>query len=388
MISRPLKIAVLACVVWMTGCGSRDAAPPSAQATKPAVVISQVRVDRTAFDPAKQETVTLRFNLSEPADVALVLYDGRDHQVYRQDAKGLSAGDSAFVWNGQDGFGRPVPAEAYTYTLIARNAKGQSIHDLTDLTGGAAVTATDVRWDAATGTVRYVLDRPARVNLRLGLEAGPYLRTVIDWVPRGAGAHAERWDGRDASGVLNLANNPALTPVIKAYALPDNTLFVGAPPDRLQFIAERDATILRERNGPPPVKRMFDNSQQPLESRGDLPALLGVGGGFKQDSEGRWVVSGDVPLTANVPDADRQRVLQRRFEAVFYVDGVFAHENELGYLPLTWTWNTAQFNPGEHFVTLNIRGYEGNFGTATIKVLVEPPSAPSPTHAAAPQVTP
>jgi hypothetical protein len=86
MISRPLKIAVLACAVWMTGCGARDAAPPSAQSAKPAVVISQVRVDRTAFDPAKQETVTVRFNLSEPADVALVLYDGRDHQVYRQDA--------------------------------------------------------------------------------------------------------------------------------------------------------------------------------------------------------------------------------------------------------------------------------------------------------------
>jgi hypothetical protein len=272
--------------------------------------------------------------------------------------------------------------------LIARNAKGQSIHDLTDLTGGAPVTATDVRWDAATGTVRYALDRPARVNLRLGLETGPYLRTLIDWVPRGAGAHAEHWDGRDASGVLNLANNPALTPVVKAYALPDNTLFVGAPPDRLQFVAERDAAIVRERNSPLPAKRMFDNSQQPLESRGDLPALLGVGGGFKQDSEGRWVVSGDVPLTVNVPDADRQRVLQRRFEAVFYVDGVFAHENELGYLPLTWTWNTAQFNPGEHFVTLNIRGYEGNFGTATIKVLVETPSAPSPKSDAASQVTP
>lgn len=375
MTARALTTGTLLCLLWMTGCDSHDAKPPAAQTAKPAVVISQVRVDRTAFDPAKNETASIRFNLSEPADVALAIYDGRDHQVYQQAAKALGGGDHALTWNGRDQAAKPVPPEAYTYTLTAKNAKGQSVHDLTDLTGGAVVTAKDVRWDAATGTVRYTLDRPARVNLRLGLQAGPYLRTLIDWVPRGAGAQAERWDGQDASGVLKVADNPALTPVVKAYALPDNTLFVGAPQDRLQFAAERDDPVLRERTAPPPPKQMFDNAQQPLDTRGDLPAILGFDGVFKQDSEGRWIVSGQVPLTANVRDADRMRVLQRRFEAVFYVDGVFAHENEVGYLPLTWTWDTTQFNPGEHFVTLNIRGYEGNFGTATVKVFVMPAAA-------------
>ncbi len=375
MTVRALAVGTLACLLWMTGCDSHDAKPPATQTAKPAVVISQVRVDRTAFDPAKNETASIRFNLSEPADVALAIYDGRDHQVYQQAAKALGGGDHALTWNGQDHAGKPVPPEAYTYTLTAKNAKGQSVHDLTDLTGGAVVTAKDVHWDVAIGTVRYTLDRPARVNLRLGLQSGPYLRTLIDWVPRGAGAQAEHWDGQDASGVLKVADNPALTPIVKAYALPDNTLFVGAPQDRLQFAAERDAPMLRERTAPPAPKQMFDNAQQPLDTRGDLPAILGFDGVFKQDSEGRWIVSGQVPLTANVRDADRMRVLQRRFEAVFYVDGVFAHENEVGYLPLTWTWDTTQFNPGEHFVTLNIRGYEGNFGTATVKVFVMPAAA-------------
>jgi hypothetical protein len=371
----PVLTVLLCAGLFVTaGCGDRK----PATAAKPAVVIAQVRADRTAFDPAKHETVAIRFNLGAPAEVTLAIYDGRDHRVARQEAGRLDRGDQVLTWDGKDAAGVPVPAEAYTYTLTARNAEGQSVYDLTDLTGGAAVAVKDVRWDAATGTVRYTLDRPARVNLRLGLQAGPYLRTLIDWVPRGAGAQAERWDGRDASGVLALADNPALTPVVKAYALPDNTLFVGAPPDRLQFVAERDAAIIRERTAPLATKRMFDNSQQPLETRGDLPAVIGLGGAFKQDDAGRWIVSGEVPLTANVRDADRMRVLQRRFEAVFYVDGVFAHENELGYLPLTWTWNSAQFNPGEHFITLNIRGYEGNFGTATIKVLVMPAAASTP----------
>lgn len=381
-----LSLVLCASLAGMTGCDQRDAVP--ATTTKPAVVIAHVRADRVTFDPAKRETASIRFNLSEPADVTLAIHDGRDHQVYQRDAGRLQGGDHVLIWDGKDAAGVPVPAEAYSYVLTARNAKGESVHDLTDLTGGAAVTAKDVRWDAASGTVRYVLDRPARVNIRLGLQAGPYLRTLIDWVPRHAGAQAERWDGKDASGVLSLADNPALTPVVKAHALPDNTLFVGTPPDRLQFVAERNPAVMRERAGPAPTKRMFDNSQQPLETRGDLPALLIVGGGFKQDDAGRWLVSGDVPLTANVHDPDRPRVLQRRFEAVFYVDGVFVHENELGYLPLGWTWNTAQLNPGEHFVTLNIRGYEGNFGTTTIKVLVSPPTASQAPSGATPQAAP
>lgn len=388
MRSHAVAAALLAGLLVLAGCNGRDDRGPTlGAATPPAVVIAQVRADRTAFDPAKQETVSIRFNLSEPADVTLAIYDGRDHQVAREEVGRLGGGDQVLTWDGKDATGTPVPPEAYAYTLTARNAKGESVHDLTDLTGGAAVTVKDVRWDAASGTVRYRLDRPARVNLRLGLEAGPYLRTLIDWVPRAAGEQAEHWDGRDASGVLNLANNPALTPVVKAYALPENTLFVGTPADHLQFVSERDSAVIRERTAPLPAKRMFDNSQQPLESRGDLPAILGFGGAYKQDTEGHWIVSGQVPLTANVRDQDRSRVLQRRFEAVFYIDGVFAHENELGYLPLGWTWDTTQLNPGEHFVTLNIRGYEGNFGTATLKVVVQPPATASPNSNTSSQTT-
>lgn len=379
--NRDVGAIVILCLLAMTACDSQGSKAAAAGGqTKSSLVIAQVRADRTAFDPAKQESVTLRFNLNEPADVVLAVYDGRDHQVYRQEATHFDAGDRSLTWDGTDGQRHAVPPEAYAYTLTAKNSHGETVYDLTDLTGGDLVTAKDLRWDAAAGVVHYTLDRASRVNLRLGLQDGPYLRTLIDWVPRSAGAHEEHWDGKDASGVLALGSNPAVTPVVKAYALPDNTLFVGTPSDRLQFVAERTAPVVRERNAPMQPKKMFDNAQQPLETRGDLFAILGLDGKYAQDKDGRWIVSGKVPFTANVPEADRQRVLQRRFEAVFYVDGVFTHENELGYLPLTWTWDASQVNPGEHFVTLNIRGYEGNFGASTLKVVVEAKPAVASTN--------
>jgi hypothetical protein len=368
-----------------TGCDGKpevSAKPQAAQ--KPAVVVSQVRTDRIAIDPAKGETVSIRFNLSEKADVALSIFDGRDHLVYRHEEVALVAGDHAIAWNAHDRAGATVPAEAYTYTLTASNARGRSVHDLTDLTGGQRIEVKDVQWDADAGAVRYYLDKSARVNLRLGLDSGPYLRTVVDWVPRQTGAHAETWDGMDASGVMDLAKNPALKPAVTAYSLPDNTIFVGAAPDRIQFVAERAKPLLRERTTALPAKQIANSAQQPLETRGDVEAFLTLVGDFKRDADGRWRVRGRVPFRADVAKADRQRVIQRRFEAAFYVDGIFTYENELGYLPMTWNWDASALNPGEHFVTLNIRGYEGNFGTATVKVLVEPASSDTTSQATDP----
>lgn len=372
---------------WSVGCGALFAiaflslgacdskTPENIQPRsrpKPAVVISEVRADSNVFHPERQQVATIRFKLDTNADVALSIYDGRDRLIYRRQAEDLVGGDHALTWDGHDTTGKAAPEEAYTYTLTATNDRGRSVHDLTELTGGQPLQAKDVRWDAQTGRVHYYLDRPARVNLRLGLESGPYLRTLIDWVPRPAGAHAEAWDGQDASNVLNLSEHPSLKPAVMAYSLPDNTLFLGNPPERVRFVAEAADAAIRERSGPAAPKQLANYAQQPLETRGDLEAILQPVGITKRDADGRWIVSGRVPFRVDVAPRDRERAIQRRFEAVFYVDGIFTYENELGYLPMTWNWDTQGLNPGEHFVTLNIRGYEGNFGTATVKVMVEP----------------
>lgn len=369
---RIVVLSLIAAMSTLAGCqrqGSGEDAAPGAS-SQPSVVITQVRTDRLAIDSGNSESIAVKFNLSAPSDVTLSIHDGRNRVVFQREVKALGAGDRAITWDGRDHAGKVVPPEAYSYVLTARSAEGISTHDLTDLTGGQRIDARDVRWDPEAGLIRYYLDKPARVNLRLGLEDGPYLRTVVDWVPRPAGEHAEQWDGKDASGVLDLAGNPGLRPVVAAYTLPDNTLFVGAPPRTIQFIAEKDTLALRQ--GKPAARKQIANStQQPLDTRGDIQATLVPMGDYKQDEEGRWVVNGVVPFRVDVADADRERVVQRRFEAVYYVDGIFTYENELGYLPMTWKWDTGKFNPGEHFVTLNIRGYEGNFGAATVKVLVE-----------------
>jgi hypothetical protein len=352
-----------------------------APAAKPGVRITQVRADRFAFDPAKDEAVTIRFNIDRTAEVVLIVYDGRDRLIRRVEGGELAPGEHALAWDGRDSRKQPVPPEAYVYTVIAKAAQGGPVtHDLTDLTGGEPLTVNDVRWDPNTGQVHYVLDKPARVNIRFGLrDGGPYLRTLIDWVPRAAGAQSEAWDGWDASRILPLARHPMLLTGVKAYSLPDNTLFVGPQPKQVTF-AELPEEPRRERQPLKGPKRIHFHADQPLETRGDVSASLTIDGPVKQDAQGRWIVSGRTPVRLHVAEADRARVLSRRFEPVFFVDGTFAFENEVGFLPMTWQWDTSTVNEGEHFVTVNVRGYEGNFGAATLKVWVQhPPKSASRT---------
>ena len=397
-----LSVGVLIVVACMAGCAERpthpmagektdsilDPAPvpsgasesksPTMAGESPSIRITEVRADRLDFDPAKNETATIRFRTDAPAEVDMSIYDGRDRHVRRIEGGRLEPGEHSLSWDGQDSRGRAVPNEAYTYTLSAVAGKGgRVIHDLTDVTGGEALEVGDVEWDSKAGKARYRIEKPARVNIRFGLpNGGPYLRTLIDWVPRKAGEHEEPWNGQDASGVLSLADHPKLSTGVMAYALPDNTLLVGPAPNQVTF-TDLPEEGSRPRQAPAGPKRMYHHADQPLETRGDVSTSLTIEGPTRRDTEGRWVVSGRVPIRLNVAEADRHRVLTRRFEPVFFVDGTFAFENEVGFLPMTWHWDTSTVNPGEHFVTVNVRGYDGNFGTATLKAWVERPEAVS-----------
>jgi hypothetical protein len=341
-----------------------------------AVTIADVRPDRTRLDPARHEVVAISFRLSEPASTVLHVYDGRGIEIRQIESQGeLSAGEHDLRWDGRDWRGKDVPAEAYAYTLSAKAQDGQLIaYDLTDVTGGDELVPHDVKWDAATGRVSYVLDKPARVNIRLGLQNdGPLLRTLIDWVPRTDGLQSEAWDGFDASRVLNLAAHPSLAVAVSAFSLPDNTIFVGGSSATVRVIEELPNPPVR-RPAAVRVKHMYDHSQQPLESRGDYMIQLQLPSGLRTRG-GLPVVEGPTPLTIESESQDRVRVISRRFEPVYFVDGQFLFENETGFLPMTWVWDPGTTSEGIHYLTVNLRGYEGNFGMATRKVYVRHPDS-------------
>jgi hypothetical protein len=342
-----------------------------------ALTISNVQPSRSQV--ANGEAVDVRFRLEDPARVTLNIYDGRDLLIRRvASTRELATGDNTLAWDGKDEAGRAVPAEAYTYTLVAQRGKETVTWDVADATGGVDLSPREVKWDKETKKVRYILDAPARVNIRIGFtDNGPLLRTVIDWVPRPPGINEESWDGWDASRVLPLAEHPKLDISVNAFRLPENTILVGTPPLKVTTLEASGWTkATRVAHTASSPKRMYSHSQQPLEARGDFGVQLVLPGDLQRTAAGVAIVTREVPVRLEIPDVDRARALARRFEPVFFLDGQFVFENEVGFVPMTWNWDPKAVNPGEHYLTVNLRGYEGNFGMATIKVLVQRETQP------------
>jgi hypothetical protein len=347
-----------------------------------ALQIADVQASHLRFDPTTGEQVRVDFALDEPASVVLRWFDGLDRPVAASAPQRFEAGAHGLTWDGLGAAsGQPVPPEAYVFVLEAVDANGKKVvHDLTDRTGGEPVRAEDIRWDPATGFIHYALPVPARINVRIGLKNnGPLLATVLDWVPREPGADRFAWNGKDASGVLELATHPELAILVDAYSLSANTVIVGPPQSAVHLAAAplgRGET--RPRDGTP-RKRMHYHAHQPLDQRGDVAISV-----HAVDANGD-TVRGRVALRLDVDPKDRQRILATRFEPVFFVDGTFAFENEVGFLPTTWVWDTTRVNNGWHYINVNVRGYEGNFGMATLKLKVDNPPTSSPAPGAAAQ---
>jgi hypothetical protein len=343
-------------------------------ATAAGLQIHPVAADRAIFDPERGEKLTVRFSLSAPAEAALLVYDARDLLVRRLGANGtLGAGEHALVWDGRDDAGRLLPPEAYHYAVSAHAPGETVVFDLTDQTGTDAVIATEVAWDRERKVIRYLLPERSRVNVRIGIQGGgPLLRTLVDWLPREAGMQEEAWDGMDQSGVIDLSAHPKLQLVVMAVGLPDNAVLIGPRlTERTAWVAlaQPERRAAKPRPGRP--ARIF--AAQPAEELRDVAISLALPKELPRAADGVPIVSGPVPVVMDVPDAaERARMLAERIETAFYVDGVYHWENETGALPATWTWDPAGETPGDHYLTGNLIGIEGHFGTATLKVRVEP----------------
>ncbi len=337
-----------------------------------AVEINHVFHKPKMFEPDNGQTVQVHFTLTKQADITLNIYDDRDLLIQQVFKGSVPAGDQYLEWNGKDKAGVVVPAEAYRYTLQLRSSNNKPIeYDVSDFTGGKKITIKNIKWNSDDKQFEYTLKQPARVMIRVGLkEHGPLLANILNWVPRIEGQHVEKWDGKDASNILDLTKHPKLEIDMQAYTLSENTILVGANPDKVKFV---NNTWKQQRRVKKQKKRknMVAAQQQKPDTRGDYLARLVLPDNLLKNKDNVPIVSGQLRVQLTVDDVNRGVALNRRAEPVFFVDGQFAFENEVGFLPMTWILDTSRLNEGEHYLTANIRGYEGNFGLATIKIYVQ-----------------
>lgn len=336
--------------------------------------IADVHHEPAAIDLARGEEAVVHFRLTGAAAVTGRIYDGRDLLVRTIDLGNLAAGAHRLVWDGADENGAPVPPEAYAYTLTATGPVGEIVeHDLTDRTGGEMLDVADLRFDSSTGRILYGLPSPARVALRVGLaEGGPLLATLVDWAPRGPGLREEAWDGKLGPRAVDLATHPKLQVSAIAFSLPRNSIRVLPETNAPVVLADLPWGKQRRPRKVEPERRMMAYPELALEERRSFSPQIEWPAGIRL-RDGVAQIAGVVPVRFDLSPDERARALAQRIEVIVYVDGIFLHEVEQGVLPITLPWDTTGLAPGRHYLTVNVRSYEGVFGAATAAVDVDRP---------------
>jgi FlgD Ig-like domain len=320
--------------------------------------------------------VTYTVRTGQAGNLALEVLTGDRDVVRRLVSPNTQPGEHDLAWDGKDDAGQPVPDEAYCVRAVLETAGRRVVDDPCLRTGGEVIPGIQPSL-APTGDIAYTLDRPARVLIRVGVKNGAMLRSLSVWRPRPAGRNLQRWNGFDDSGLVDLRND-RLALLVTAFRLPDFTVITTGQ-DGLEYRSWRMAKAWPEKPDAP----AGDSATQPLERGGQRIARQHYQARYKDrepritvqlvDKAGKAVASGDavpdeVRVSVDLHADDRWLMQEQLYEVAFFVNGDFVSEEENGYVPIGWLWNTAALKPGRHLLTVNLTGFTGRVGTKTIAV--------------------
>lgn len=337
---------------------------------------------RESFAPARGESFSIPVHVGDPADVKAVRIEIRssDDDLIRTLAIAEIAPDTTdyeVMWDGRDDANSVVPDEAYFPVVIVTCESNESVTTMAqESSGGEEVY--DFEKMIRPGVIEYTLPKASRMLVRSGIKNGPMLRTIIDWEPRTAGFHAERWNGRDRDDVVAIEQNSEVAYLIVGYQLPDHSIIThGNSSETYRSYRERHHWPLKE----------VDLDQQVLERKGKVLRKEAYQPVLQQKSP-RLDVSlfsagtrlpvqrvkalEELLTEVKLHSLDEIYLDQERYEISFFVDHVFIAEEEQGYAPFTWRWSPGRLGikPGEHLLTVNVSGYNGQVGVKNIKFKV------------------
>lgn len=327
------------------------------------------------FAPARGEAFKIPFMLHRAAQVSVDVYtsDGDLIRTLKTNAA-LKPGQHALSWDGKDRDGAVVPDEAYIPVLRAQLPDGTRVtHDPRGVSGGEMIDDLGVRI-TPDRNISYRLPVPARVLIRVGIKGGPMLRSLASWEPRNAGRIVQRWDGFDSDNLTDLRISPKLSVLVTAFELPRGAIITSGN-QGIRYVAYRQqkgwetpkidaAKFTLERNG----RRVSRTYNFPRVLQTDPLVNISFVGNHKTSSAPSAVprVTGLLTVRVDIPQSDRRLVQESLYEVAFFIDNEFVAEEEHGFVPLTWQWRPTGLAPGEHILTVNVSGFEGNVGVKSV----------------------
>lgn len=331
--------------------------------------LDSISLNKKSFEPSTGETVDIRFEPSKACLATMTICDSWGLPVrVLADNKPVSSSLETVTWDGLDEGNTEVADGVYFYVVELRDGDESYVYNPYRKTHGIKLRSVTGFYDQEKNEINYTVPQAAMVRIRVGLkDGGPLLITLLDWTPKTAGTYSVKWDGKDASGHFELGSHPERNAVIFAYTLADNSIIVGS--------GEKTSTSERVSAKPlfspalPMDRDMHARNYLKMAREPHISAEFL--GDVKKTEMGIPVVKGIVPVRVSIAPEDKLALEDSRYEIMFYVDTVFLFEEESGFSPFTYMWDTRGLSEGEHLLTVNLWSYEDNCGVITKKVVVK-----------------
>jgi len=337
-------------------------------------LISKVSLSRPSFNPTQKGKVELKYHLSRDAKVTVNVYDP-DWALIRTIAKesAQKTGENTMTWKGVDDKGNIVPDEGYFFTIIAEDESGKKeIYDPTIFSGGVTHDIVDVKIDREEHTIDYRMPEMGRVMIRVGIQGGPLMVTIVDWLPRVKGAVTEYWNGKDKDGLVDLLNTQKAKMIVTYFSLPENSVITYGNRNttyRSYKKKQGKAVTLKPDRG---ILTENISHHYKLPRTIDYAPELTVD--FSNTVEGKdndvVTLKGKTIVKVDLNKDDKEVFKNQQFEIAFFLDQTFYAEDEVGYTPFNWVWDLSQVEPGEHILTVNISGFRDQVGVLSRKVRI------------------
>jgi hypothetical protein len=346
-----------------------------------------------SFNPTRNESITIPINIKDNKNVKEIIVEIRTHDddLVRtlmvkpleskklEDKKKVSKKikvDKQYqgaIWDGKDDQKQLVPNEAYYLVLVVTDNKDAVTRiDFRNYSGGEEVY--EFKKNIVPKAIEYTLPVASRMLVRSGIKNGPMLATIIDWEPRTAGFHTERWNGRDTDDVITIDQNPKVGYLIVGYQLPDHSIITyGNKKETYRAYREQKKWPIKKANY---ENRLLERGDKLIRTEYYTPVLQQKSPRIlvelldKQSRKPIKKIKGFDEVLAEVKlnTLDEIYLDQERYEISFFVDNEFIAEEEQGFVPFNWRWSPGRFGikPGAHMLTINVSGYNGQVGVKNI----------------------
>ena len=339
-------------------------------------IIQLVTIPETEIDNTSEKKCEIRFFLRKPAKVTCVLLDAYDNKIRSlvKDHK-YERGTVSLMWDGKNNKGELVPVGAYIPIInVVSNDSKLHTYDPRKTTGWKPIATSKPSYDKEKDIVSFRTEKPAYVRIRIGHQNGPMYMTLLDWESLMGKEHQIPWSGLDATEKIDLSTKP-LNFICQAMSFPENTLYVTKSPTKSRKSDVPKSFTLKPIENEVVLddyaRQIAMNSLLYQRSKGASPRFKVELPKAQDNKDGIPVVSGQTPLKIIIDERDVGWLADEHFEMLMFIDDEYYTEEEEGYSPITWPWDTTELEDGLHLVTIMIQSFKDRIGTHSLQIWVQ-----------------